>query len=210
MTKSELTEMIREAIRELAFESLRSNSKKREEKKAFKPKGLTEDELEYAVFYGGQKPNKDGSLQSIITIKESYSGGIPKINSSDITKFEDDLEKSISIVDGASIVFDKQSNGYSMKAWVDSKGINAGASGRVEMGNKGTINWAYSLQNGLTISTEKLVVEKGNKLVIEKLFGNYDSWQKDWREKLTINSSEPESGENIESEVPPSPEAPAV
>jgi len=189
MTRNELTEMIREAIQELAFETLRSSSEKKE-KKAFKPKGLTEEELEYAVFYGGQKPNKDGSLDSVISIRESYEGGIPKINSSDITQFEDSLEKSLADVDGASVLFDKQSNGYSMKMWVDSNGINAGASGTIEMGNKGKIKWAYSLQNGLTISTENLAVEKGNKLVVEKLFNNYDSWQKDWREKLTIKPGE--------------------
>jgi hypothetical protein len=188
MTRDELTEMIRNEIQELAFETLR-NGKEKEQKKAFKPKGLTEDELEYSIFYGGQKPNKDGSLESVVAIKEAYESGIPKINSSDITQFEDSLEKSISEVDGASIVFDKQSNGYSMKMWIDSNGINAGASGTVEMGNKGKIKWAYSLQNGLTVSTEDLVIEKGNKLVIEKLFNNYDSWQKDWREPA------PEGGE---------------
>lgn len=186
MTKEDLSKLIRYFIKELAFDTLRNNSKEKNSETT--QKGLTEDELEYAVFYGGQKPNKDGSFESIITIKESFNNGIPKINSSDINEFENSFEKSISNVDGASIVFDKQSNGYSMKAWIDSNGINAGASGSIEMGNKGKINWAYSLQNGLTISTQNLIIEKGNKFVLENLFNHYNSWQKDWREKLTIDA----------------------
>ena len=206
MTRNELTEMIRNEISALAFETLRTGVNKSKEKKSSKPKGLTEDELEFALFYGGNKPNKDGTLSTATTIKESYESGIPQINSSDITHFEDSFETMLQEIDGASVVFDKQSNGYSLKMWIGPNGIEAGASGTVEMGNKGRVKWAYSLQNGLTVSTEDLVVEKGNRSILDKLYHNYDAWQKDWREKLTITPGEA-GGEEAPMEAPV--EAPA-
>lgn len=190
MTRDELTEMIRKEISELAFETLRTGSNEKREKKPVKQRGLTEDELEYAMFYGGQKPNKDGSLGRVTSIRENYNSGIPQINSSDITQFEDSFDQMLQEIDGASVVFDQQSNGYSLKMWIGPNGIEAGASGTIEMGNKGKVKWAYSLQNGLTVSTEDLVVEKGNRNVLDKLYHNYDAWQKDWREKLTITPGE--------------------
>lgn len=206
MTRKELTEMIRNEIQSLAFDTLRQGAQNKEKSKAFKPKGLTEDELEYALFYGGNKPESNKVGRTTATIKESFEGGIPKINSSDITQFEDSFEKVLQEIDGASVVFDKQSNGYSLKMWIGPDGIEAGASGTIEMGNKGSVKWAYSLQNGLTVSAEDLIIEKGNKLVIEKLYSNYDSWQKDWREKLTIQPGVP-GGEEVAAE--PAPEMPA-
>lgn len=208
MTREELTEMIRSEIQNLAFETLRTaKSNNRQQKQDVKPKGLTEDELEYAMFYGGNKPNKDGTINNSIFIKENYDG-IPKINSSDITEFEDSFENVLQEIDGASVVFDTQSNGYSLKMWIGSDGIEAGASGTVEMGNKGKVKWAYSLKNGLTVSMEDLIVDNGNKRILEKLYNNYDAWQKDWREKLTISPGEPnkqgapESLEDIPSAAP--------
>lgn len=202
MNKKELIEMIRNEIQSLAFDTLRSNAaQKKEKSQVFKPKGLTEDELECALFYGGNKPDDTKFIKPKATIKEGYDNGLPKINSSDITAFEDSFEKVLQEIDGASVVFDVQSNGKSLKAWVGPGGIEAGASGVVEMGNKGKIKWAYSMQNGLTISTDDLVIEKGNKLVVEKLYNNYDSWQKEWREKLTIQPGVP-GGEEIAPEMP--------
>jgi hypothetical protein len=211
MTREELTEMIRGEIQQLAFETLRSGSaEKKEKKKAFKPKGLTEDELEYALFYGGNEPNKDGSVNTSKFIKENFDSGIPKINSSDITQFEEGFEKVLQEIDGASVVFDQQSNGYSLKMWIGREGIEAGASGTIEMGNKGRLKWAYSLQNGLTVSTEDLAIEKGNKLIIEKLYNNYDSWQKDWREKLTVKPGQGAPDAAPEESVEAAPDAAAA
>lgn len=189
MTKNELVEMIRQEVRALAYETLRNKSKESKEKenKIFKPKGLTEDELEIVLFHGGREPEeKDITKILPVTIKESYDNGLPKIQASEVSAFEDSLEQMMQEVDGASVTFDKQSNGYSLKMWIGPNGIEAGASGKIQMGNKGLINWAYSLQNGLTVSTEDLSIDKGNRFVFEKLYNNYNSWQKEWREKLTI------------------------
>jgi len=204
MKKDELIEMIREELRSLAFETLRNNAKEKNDKKnrIFKPKGLSEDEIEHSMFYGGVEPKK-GAMKSITAIRESYDSGIPQINSTDITQFEDSFEKSLQDIDGASVVFDKQSNGYSLKMWIGADGIDAGASGVVEMGNKGKVQWAYSLKNGITISTEDLVIEQSNKRLMEKLYNNYDEWQKDWREKLTIQPGQETSGPEPEAEMPP-------
>jgi hypothetical protein len=195
MTRNELTEMIRQEIRSLAFEELRNKAKKQTEKsKIFKPKGLSEEELEFVLFHGGSKPEeKDITKILPVTIKEGYNNGLPKIQSSEVTEFEDSFEEMLKEVDGASVVFDKQSNGYSLKMWIGPEGIEAGASGVIEMGGNGKIKWAYSLRNGLAVSTEDLEVDKGNRNVIEKLYNNYDSWQKDWREKLTIQPGQEEA-----------------
>lgn len=195
MTRDELTTMIRDAISELAFETLRSGNKAKQAQEVQpKKKGLSEDELEYALFYGGNRPNKDGTTSTPITIKENHEGGIPKINSSDIAAFERGFEMILQEINGASVVFDKQSNGYTLKMWIGPSGIEAGASGSIHMGNKGVVKWAYSLQNGLTVTMDNLIVEKGNKNILEKLYSNYDSWQKEWREKLTVTSGSPIAG----------------
>lgn len=209
MNKDELIEMIREEIHSLAFETLRTNAKEKSDNKnrIFKPKGLSEDEIEYSMFYGGNKPDKNGISQPI-SIRENYDSGIPQINSAEITQFEDSFEEMLQEIDGASVVFDKQSNGYSLKMWIGAEGIEAGASGAIEMGNKGKVNWAYSLKNGLTVSTEDLSVEQGNKRLLEKLYNNYDAWQKDWRERLTIQPGQ--DAPEPEAEIPAEPESPAA
>jgi len=206
MTRNELTEMIRQEIRSLAFEELRNKSKEKnsEKNRIFKPKGLSEEELELALFHGGGKPEeKDITKILPVTIREGYDNGIPQIQSSEVTEFEDSFEEMLREVDGASVVFDKQSNGYSLKMWISKEGIEAGASGSIEMGSNGKINWAYSLKNGLIISTENLKVDKGNRNVLEKLYNNYNTWQKDWRDKLTISP-----GENQAQAEGPAPGAP--
>lgn len=195
MTRNELTEMIRQEIRSLAYEELRNKSKesKAEKNRIFKPKGLSEEEIELTLFHGGSEP-EEKRINNIlpVTIKENYDNGIPQIQSSEVTKFEDDFEKMLKEVDGASVVFDKQSNGYSLKMSIGPKGIEAGASGVIEMGNRGNIKWAYSLKNGLTISAEDFNLDKGNRDVFEKLYQNYDAWQKEWRGKLTIQPAQQE------------------
>lgn len=210
MTHNELLEMIRQEIRTLAFETLRDTKKEKEDKnKIFKPKGLSEEEIELALFHGGSKPEeKDITKILPVTIKEGYDNGIPKIQSSEIVEFEDSFESMMQEIDGASVVFDKQSNGYSLKMWIGPEGIEAGASGTIEMGKNGKIKWAYSLQNGLTVSTEDLQLDKGNRTVFEKLYNNYNSWQKDWREKLTIQPGK-ETPEEMGA-APAEPAAPAA
>lgn len=209
MTRNELVEMIRQEIRSLAYETLRnksSNNKKDDKRKAFKPKGLSEEEIEKSLFYGGEEPEEDDAYTIIkTTIKESYDG-IPKINSSEITEFEDSFEEMLKEIDGASVIFDTQSNGYSMKAWFDKEGIQAGASGVINLGREGKINWTFSLKDGLTVTTDDLFLDKGNKKVFEKLYNHYDSWQKDWREKLTIQPSEKQNMPSPEETPEPSSE----
>lgn len=209
MNRNELTEMIRQEIRSLAFEELREKAKqsKTEKSKAFKPKGLSEEELEQTLFHGGEKPEEKNAAKIMpITIKENYNSGIPQIQSSEVTNFEDSFEEMLKEIDGASVIFDKQSNGYSLKMSIGPEGIEAGASGSIEMGKKGRIIWAYSLKNGLVITTEDLSVDKGNRNVIDKLYSNYDAWQKDWREKLTIT---PGQQEKAPQEPSPAPQPPA-
>jgi hypothetical protein len=217
MNKEELLEMIRNEIHSLAFETLRTNAQEKKDKKnrIFKPKGLSEEDIEHSLFYGGNKP-KEMSMKDITTIREGYENGLPQLTSTEIIAFEDGFEEMLKEIDGASVVFDPQSNGYSFKAWVGPDGIEAGASGVVEMGNKGSVKWAYSMKNGLTISTEDLGVEQGNKRLMEKLYNHYDEWQKEWREKLTIQpgqeTDEPEAApeEAGGEEAAPAPEeAPA-
>ncbi|MEK6829155.1 MAG: hypothetical protein AABY15_03430 [Nanoarchaeota archaeon] len=210
MNRNELVEMIRQEIRSLAYETLRSSSQKDKKNKIFKPKGLSEEELEITLFHGGSKPEeKDITKILPVSIKENYGSGIPKIQSSEVTAFEDSFEEMLSDIEGASVVFDKQSNGYSLKMWIGQDGIEAGASGVIEMGNNGKIEWSYSLKNGLSINAKDLNVDKGNRYVVDKLYNNYNSWQKEWREKLTIQPGKKEVDE-MPAEVAPTAEAPVT
>ena len=201
MNKDDLLEMIRKEINSLAFETLRNN-KKEESKKAFKPKGLSEEDVEYNLFYGGNKPNKDKLRGMPVTIKEGYNSGLPQITTAEITEFEDSFEGMLQELDGASVVFDNQSNGYPLKVWMSKDGgIDAASSGKIIFGDRGTINWSYSLVSGINVTTEDLRLEQGNKRILEKLYNNYDAWQKDWREKLTIQPGVP-GGEEMAPEAP--------
>ena len=199
MNKEELIEMIREEINSLAFETLRNSNKP--EPKAFKPKGLTEDELEYALFHGGKKP-KDNSLKSITTIREAYDNGLPKIQSVEIIAFEDSFEEMLKEIDGASVVFDTQGNGYSLDLKIGADGIVGGASGIIDMGDKGKVNWSYSIKDGLRVTTQDLKVEQGTKRLLERLYNHYDEWQKEWREKLTIQPGQEVEEPAMESPAP--------
>lgn len=211
MTREELIEMVRTEIRSLAYETLRNKSdkdKEDERSRTFKPKGLSEEDVENTLFFGGDNPQDTTSFITT-TISEGLESGIPKINSSEIAQFEDSFEEMLKEIDGSSVVFDKQSNGYSMKVSIDKDGIEAGASGVIDMGNNGKLNWSYSLKSGLHVKSDNLMIDKGNKLVLEKLFNNYDSWQKDWRERLTITPGEP-GAEEMAPAAEPGAEAPAA
>lgn len=193
MTRVDLVDMIRREVHALAFDTLRNKSQE-EKRTAQKPKAISEDELEYALFHGGNKP-EDKSSSRPLSIRENYDSGIPQIQSSEIIEFENSFEQMLKDIEGASVVFDSQSNGYSLKMWIGSEGIEAGSSGVINMGKNGSIKWSYSLKNGLNVSSENVNIDKGNRYVFEKLFNNYNSWQKDWREKLTISP-----GQNAPSE----------
>lgn len=202
MNKDDLIEMIRSEIRSLAFETLRNNSKKKKDNdksRIFKPKGLSEEDVEYSIFHGGNKPDKKRSGMPI-TIKEQYDNGLPTLQKSEIVAFEDGFEEMLKEIDGASVVFDIQSNGESFKAWMGKDGIEAGASGTIDMGDRGKMIWSYSLKNGIHITTEDLRVEQGNKRLMEKVYNHYDAWQKEWREKLTIQPGKEEM--EIDMEMP--------
>lgn len=188
MTRKGLIEMIRNEIRSLAFETLRNSSNKEKESKV-KPKiQISEDELEKILFYGGDEPEEENVAKIMsTTIRESVESGIPQIQASEVKEFENSFEQMLSEVEGASVVFDTQTNGYSLKIWVGSEGIEAGASGVVNLGNNGSVNWSYSLKNGLNINSENLNIDKGNRNLIEKMYSHYNNWQKDWRQRLTIS-----------------------
>lgn len=199
MTRKELSDIIKNELKTLAYDTLRNSSQRINEKEVSKPKKITEEELEKILFYGGGEPEEKNPFKyNPINIKESVENGIPKIQASEVKEFEDSFELMLSDIEGASVVFDTQSNGYPLKIWIGSEGIEAGSSGLIDMGLNGKVSWSYSLKNGLNIKTENLNIDKGNKNFLEKIYHHYNNWQKEWRQKLTITPAEQETNLNIE------------
>lgn len=190
MTREELLNLIQGEIKSLAFDTLREKKEEVVEEPVAK-ETLSEEDIEDLIFFGGLNSDKPSKTASHVMIKENSENGIPQVTASEIAQFEDSFEEMLKDIDGASVVFDKQSNGYSLKiSFLPQEGIEAGASGVINMGDRGELRWSFSLKNGLNVETQNLRVYSGNKRLLEKLFSFYDGWQKEWREKLTISATE--------------------
>jgi hypothetical protein len=187
MNRKELIEMIRQEIDAAAIESLKQNhSKQTSEKpaiKAFKPKGLSEDDIDAAIFYGGGQSQNEKDKYVPVTIKEGVDN-IPKIMKSEVDDFEKKFREKIP---NANIVFDKQANGYSMVLTKRPDGVEATATGIINSGPSGIIKWSFSIMNGATITSSNFLLRQENRTIFEDLYDFYSAWEKEWREKLTAS-----------------------
>ena len=191
MNKDDLRNIIREKVQEVAHEYLRDLSAKNKVNATnnhLNSSSITDEEFDTMFFHGGSNPKKDNEKKGKITIKEGAESGL-KITSSEIKKFENSFEDILKNIPGASIVFDKQKNGYTISASKRTDGIEAKASGIINLGDNGKINWSYSILNGFNLNAQNLKLSQGNKTMFEALSNHYDDWQKEWREKLNLPTS---------------------
>ena len=187
MNKEELKKIIGEKIQEVTHEYLRelNNQKKIKSTNDFvNSSNISEEEFDNAFFHGGGKPNTEKKISHII-FKEGAESNL-KITTSEIKDFENSFGEIMENIPGASIVFNKQNNGYTIAAVKRPDGVEAKASGAINMGYNGKIIWSYSILNGFNINAQNVKLNQSNKTMFEALTNHYDDWQKKWREKLNL------------------------
>ena len=192
MNREDLQKLIQDKIQEVTHEYLRElsqNKKVKETSNYLNSSDIHEDEFDNIFFHGGSAPKNNNEKYGKITIKEGVESGL-KITVSEIKEFENSFEEILKNIPGASIVFDKQKNGYSLSAVKRPDGVEAKSSGIINLGDNGKITWSYSLLNGFNVNAQNLKLSQGNKTMFEALTNHYDDWQKEWREKLNLPSAQ--------------------
>jgi hypothetical protein len=193
MNKEALIDIIRKGIKDALVskaKGLHNDAAIKKTDSYVNSEEITEDDVDSFLFWGGgEKPEKQKANRAF-TIRENMDNNV-KITTSEIKAFESSFKEVLDSIQGSTIVFNKQKNGYSIIAIKKPDGIEAIASGIINMGSRGKITWAYSLMNGLTINGQNLKISNSNKGMLEALFNHYDGWQKDWREKLNYPQAGP-------------------
>jgi len=203
MTHSDLQKLIRKTIQSTAFESLKELKNKSAVNNAnasLNSSSLAEDDIDMVLFHGGHK-KQEPQKRSQIKIQEGVSSTL-KITTSEIKQFENSFQKILENIPGASIVFDKQPNGFSISAVKRPDGVEAKSSGTINLGENGKIIWSYSLLNGFTLNAQNLKLADDNKLMFEAMANHYNDWQKKWREMLNLPSAPEENGDQEQGPMP--------
>jgi len=138
---------------------------------------------EHALFYGLEKNinSKPFRMAQITKNKLNEGSIIPSVTKTDVNKFESDFRASVV---GATVVFDKQSNGYSLNFPKRQDGIEVFASGTIELGRNQKLKFKFSLIDGLMIDTVNFLINDDSKDVFENLFSYFQVWEKTWRENI--------------------------
>lgn len=199
MNRDELKRLIRNSIQAVSNEYLMHLSKQQDISKTDKflnSDNISEEDFDSHLFFGGtQDPNLKKKKNSIF-IQEAADAAL-KITSSEIKDFENSFKQILDSIPGSTIVFDRQKNGYSISAVKRPDGVEAKASGILNLGDKGKITWSYSILNGFNVNAQNLKLSDDNKAMFEALTNHYNDWQKKWRDKLNLPSApQEEGGEN--------------
>ena len=201
MDRNTLHKLIADKIQEVTHEYLRElNAKNKVQSTTnyLNSSNMTEDEFDNTFFHGGAQAKEEERKKGKIYIQEGAEPGL-KITVSEIKEFENSFHEILDNVPGASIVFDKQKNGYSISATKRADGVEAKASGILNLGDNGKIIWSYSILNGFNVNAQNLKLSQSNKTMFEALTNHYDDWQKSWREKLNLpNAKEPTNDGGIQ------------
>lgn len=204
MEKNSLENLIQKEIQKVTAEYLRDLKSRHQVKKTddyLNSNNMSEEEFDANFFFGGTKPDKIEKKTGPITIKENTSTGL-RITTGEIKDFENSFKQILDAIPGATIVFDKQKNGYTLSAIKKPDGIEANASGILNLGDNGKIIWTYSILNGLNLNAQNLKLEENNKLVFEALYNNYNDWQKKWRENLNLPNAKNDTAEETGGPAP--------
>jgi hypothetical protein len=191
MNKQELQELIQTEIREALIgkaKSASSQQKVEASESYLQSKEISDEDFDKVLFFGMEEP-KEEKHGKTFTIKENMNNDI-KITTTEIREFENSFKDVLNSLPNATIVFNKQKNGYTILAIKKSDGIDAIASGVINLGNDGKVTWFYSIMNGLTINTQNLKLDNDTKMISENLYNHFISWQTKWRDKLNYPTTE--------------------
>jgi hypothetical protein len=191
MNKQELSELISSEIRNALIDKAKGSSsqEKIESSESYlNSEEITEDDFDKVLFFGGSEP-KDEKNSRTFTIKENNMNDI-KITTTEIREFESSFKELLGMLPNATVMFNKQKNGYTLLATKKSDGIDAIASGVINLGSDGKIIWFYSIMNGVTLNAQNLKLDNDTKMISENIYNHFIVWQKTWREKLNYPKTE--------------------
>jgi hypothetical protein len=191
MNKQELSELINSEIRNALIEKAKGSSsqEKIESSESYlNSEEITEDDFDKVLFFGGSEPKEEKHSRTF-TIKENNMNDI-KITTTEIRDFESSFKELLGMLPNATVVFNKQKNGYTLLATKKSDGIDAIASGVINLGSDGKIIWFYSIMNGVTLNAQNLKLDNDTKMISENIYNHFIVWQKTWREKLNYPKTE--------------------
>lgn len=190
MTKKQLVQFIREEAMKLAIEQLKPKKEAPVAAPVLK-RELSEEELDEILFNGGPSLSE----KNIIAINESVNK--VKVTTGEIDQFENDFKSKVS----PQVVFDKQENGYSLFLYKGEEGMEARASGSIKINSANDIVWRFSVQDGADVKASLKLTDDTYGL-ITKLYEFFQSWQKDWTEKLSGTNN---ISDETASQAPPAP-----
>ena len=191
MNKQELSELINSEIRNALIDKAKSSSSKEKIESSesyLKSEEITEEDFDKVLFFGGSDPEGKSSSRTF-TIKENNMNDI-KITTTEIRDFENSFKELLGMLPNATVVFNKQKNGHTLLATKKSDGIDAIASGVINLGSDGKIIWFYSIMNGVTLNAQNLKLDNDTKMISENIYNHFIVWQKTWREKLNYPKTE--------------------
>lgn len=191
MNKQELSELINSEIRNALIDkakSSKSQEKIESSESYLNSEEITEDDFDKVLFFGGSEPKEEKHSRTF-TIKENNMNDI-KITTTEIRDFESSFKELLGMLPNATVVFNKQKNGYTLLATKKSDGIDAIASGVINLGSDGKIIWFYSIMNGVTLNAQNLKLDNDTKMISENIYNHFIVWQKTWREKLNYPKTE--------------------
>jgi len=190
MNKKELYELIQSEIKEALIGKAKSANEPQKimPDSIMKSEEITEEDFDRVLFFGGSKDSKEEKDSKTFTIRESNDIDI-KMKTSEIKSFEDSFKTFLEKVPNATIKFDEQKNGYSLIAYKKPNGIEAIASGIINIGSDGQISWSYSIMNGLVLNAQNLKIDNENKNISEYIYDHFLTWQKTWRNSLNFPMS---------------------
>lgn len=178
--------LIQKLIHDAAVEKLR----KRKTVSPHEAPEMSMEELDRVLFDG----NMERGEARPFGIRESFDQ-VAKINTSDITEFERQMNEIVANSPNAILSFAQQKNGYPIML-KNEGAVSVVANGKIVFGNQGEMTWMFSIPNGFRIQTDDLQVDQSNKDIITNLANYYDTWQKDWRQKLLS----PDGGQDSDEE----------
>lgn len=194
MNKQGLQELIQSEIREALINKAKGASSQQKIQAStsyLQSEEITEEDFDRVLFFGLKEPKEEKNKKTF-TIKENMDSNI-KITTTEIREFENSFKDVLNPLPNATIVFNKQKNGHTILATKKSDGIDAVASGVINLGNNGKILWFYSIMNGLTVSAQNLKLDNDTKMISENLYNHFVGWQTRWRDKLNYPKTENEA-----------------
>jgi len=187
MNKKELIELINEIIMEEVVEIVKCKSNAKPEPIKKEIKQMSDEEIEDFIFRGGEKKQApyEPPKKNQQTLIEN-NAKIPPVTTSEINTFRKEFEEQIP---NGSVYFKKYDGPGQSGTIIDFPknvhGLEVVTSGVIDFGRNRKINFVFSLQNGLSISTENLEIDGETRDIQGTLSSLYTKFEQYWRNRIS-------------------------